>query len=111
VLPLEADFDRDAWIQHKRRMGAYRKTPNSPIRATLKLQADSAAAAERARRECPIEQAKTIIRRTGIAVYAASVIDRKAKGYQVGSRRLSEQELLAYAAAIEKRADRSFAPN
>jgi hypothetical protein len=109
VLPLDDDFDREAWIQQKRRLLAMRKTPTSRIRATLKLPADQAADAEHARRECPVEQAKTIIRRTGVPVFAASVVDRKAKGYQVGARRLSEQELLAYAAEIRKRAERTSA--
>lgn len=109
ILPLDDDFDREAWIQQKRRLLAMHKTPTSRIRATLKNQADRTAAAEHARRECPVEQAKTIIRRTGVPVFAASVVDRKAKGYQVGARRLSEQELLAYAAEIRKRAERTSA--
>jgi hypothetical protein len=98
VEPLPADWSREAWQrQRKMQVTCGSVGRKGGVAAKILAREQAKIAAEKQRAMEPIEQAKTIMRRRGFSVYAADVIDPKTKGFIVGTRLLSFDELLVEA--------------
>jgi hypothetical protein len=103
-VPLPNDWDAERWRQARSAQQArMRPAPKSGVRATLAANEAKRRAIEAERRGSLLEEAKIRLRRRGFAVHNADVGHPGRKGIIVGTRLISEAELMALAglAAVE----------